>query len=83
MAIGQLYDYRRFHQPIPTHLAVLLPYKPATERLNLLQSVDVEELWPHAQGFRDSVRSNHLGLTLQVIAAFARSTSLPSLASHT
>jgi hypothetical protein len=26
-AIGQLYDYRRFHEP-PVHLAVLLPYKP-------------------------------------------------------
>lgn len=32
-AIGQLYDYRRFHQPQP-RLAVLLPDRPADDRLD-------------------------------------------------
>lgn len=53
LAIGQLYDYRRFHQP-PVHLAVLLPYEPNAERLDLLRSADVEAVWPHGSGFRDS-----------------------------
>lgn len=52
-AIGQLYDYRRIHQP-PVHLAVLLPYKPNAERLDLLRSASIEALWPHRPGFRDS-----------------------------
>jgi hypothetical protein len=52
-AIGQLYDYRRFHQP-PVHLAVLLPYPPNAERLDLLRSAGIEAVWPHGSGFRDS-----------------------------
>jgi hypothetical protein len=52
-AIGQLYDYRRFHQP-PIRLAVLLPYKPNAERLDLLRSAGIEAVWPYASGFRDS-----------------------------
>ena len=55
-AIGQLYDYRRFHQP-PVHLAVLLPYPPHAERLDLLRSAGVEAIWPHKPGFRDSAHS--------------------------
>ena len=53
LAIGQLYDYRRFHRP-PVHLAILLPYEPNAERLDLLRSADVEAVWPHKPGFRDS-----------------------------
>ena len=53
-AIGQLYDYRRFHQP-GVRLAVLLPYRPNPERLDLLRSAGIEAVWPHASGFRDSV----------------------------
>jgi hypothetical protein len=52
-AIGQLSDYRRFHQP-PVRLAILLPYPPKAERLDLLRSVGVEAVWPHGPGFRDS-----------------------------
>jgi hypothetical protein len=52
-AIGQLYDYRRFHQPSP-RIAVLLPYKPGAERLDLLKSAGIEALWPYGEGFRDS-----------------------------
>jgi hypothetical protein len=52
-AIGQLYDYRRFHQT-PILLAVLLPYQPNEDRLNLLRSAGIEAIWPHGTGFRDS-----------------------------
>jgi hypothetical protein len=48
-AIGQLYDYRRFHQP-PVHLAVLLPCRPKTERLELLRSAGIEAIWPYGAG---------------------------------
>jgi hypothetical protein len=54
-AIGQLYDYRRFHQH-PVQLAVLLPYPPTAERLDLLRSAGVEAVWPHGSGFRDSAQ---------------------------
>jgi hypothetical protein len=53
LAIGQLYDYRRFHEP-PVRLAVLLPYQPNPERIDLLQSAGIEAVWPHGSGFRDS-----------------------------
>jgi len=53
-AIGQLYDYRRFHDPAPAHLAVLLSDKPKAERLDLLRSAGIEALWPYGNGFRDS-----------------------------
>jgi hypothetical protein len=52
-AIGQLYDYRRFHQP-PIRLVVLLPYQPKAERLDLLRSAGIEAIWRHKAGFRDS-----------------------------
>jgi len=52
-AIGQLYDYRRFHSQ-PVHLAVLLPYRPNADRLELLRSAAVEAVWPHRNGFRDT-----------------------------
>src|SRR5262249_53443481 len=54
-AIGQLYDYRRFH-PAPIHLGVLVPHKPTAEHLDLLRSAGIEALWPlkNGQGFRDS-----------------------------
>jgi hypothetical protein len=48
-AIGQLYDYRRFHAPLPS-LAVLLPYRPAGDRSDLLSSVGVAAIWPSRKG---------------------------------
>jgi hypothetical protein len=53
LAIGQLYDYRRFHQP-PVRLAVLLPYKLSSERLDLLRSAGIEAVWPYRSKFNDS-----------------------------
>ncbi len=54
-AIGQLYDYRRFHSP-QVRLAVLLPYPPNPDGLALLRSAGIEVVWPHGPGFRDSAR---------------------------
>lgn len=57
IAIGQLYDYRRFHEP-PVHLAVLLPCKPDSDGLALLQSAGIEAIWPDGIGFRDSANGS-------------------------
>jgi hypothetical protein len=54
-AIGQLYDYRRFHGP-PVHLAVLFPYKPNADRMDLLSTAGAAAVWPHGHGFRDSAK---------------------------
>lgn len=48
-AIGQLYDYRRFHAPLPL-LAVLLPYRPTGDRSDLLSSVGIAAIWPSRKG---------------------------------
>ena len=53
MAIGQLYDYRRFHEP-PVRLAVLLSHPPHRDELALLQSAGIEAIWEYGTGFRDS-----------------------------
>jgi len=53
MAIGQLYDYRRFHEP-PVRLAGQLPHRPNPDGLALLQSVGIEAIWPFGAGFRDA-----------------------------
>jgi hypothetical protein len=54
-AIGQLYDYRRFHEPT-VRLAALFPYQPNADRLALLRSAGVEAVWPLGEGFQDSAR---------------------------
>lgn len=54
MAIGQLYDYRRFHDEPHVRLAVLLPHKPSPDGLALLQSAGIEAIWRYGEGFRDS-----------------------------
>ena len=54
-AIGQLYDYRRFHET-PPMLAVLLPYQPLGDRAALLESANVEAIWGHGDGFRATSR---------------------------
>jgi hypothetical protein len=53
-AIGQLYDYRRFEEHEPT-LAVLVPLAPARDLERLLTGLDIGCVWPHRDGFRDSV----------------------------
>jgi hypothetical protein len=54
-AIGQLYDYRRFHQPVRPLLAVLLSYQPTGDRRALLQDADIGAIWPRQRGgFQDT-----------------------------
>lgn len=55
LAIGQLHDYRRFHEVRPL-LAVLLPYPPFGDRLELVTSAGVQAIWPHGDGFRATAR---------------------------
>jgi hypothetical protein len=50
MAIGQLMDYRRF-APDGTRLAVLVPEKPREDLLALLDSANVEAIWPDGGHF--------------------------------
>jgi hypothetical protein len=54
-AIGQLYDYGRFHEP-PVNLAILFPYKTNKDRVDLLKSARIETVWPHGDKFRDSAK---------------------------
>lgn len=48
-AIGQLYDYRRFHDTEPV-LAVLLAYEPTGDRGALLHSASIGAIWPRPRG---------------------------------
>jgi hypothetical protein len=54
-AIGQLYDYRRFHQPVRPLLAVLLSYEPTGDRRTLLEETGIGAIWPRQRsGFQDT-----------------------------
>ena len=55
LAIGQLFDYRRF-EPTEPSLAVLLPYEPSRDTRELLTSADIAWIWPlrKKDGYRDS-----------------------------
>jgi hypothetical protein len=54
MAVGQLYDYRRFETTV-CRLAVLVPRRPVPDLLRFLSGLDIACIWPHAGGFRDTV----------------------------
>lgn len=54
-AIGQLYDYRRFHE-VPPILAVLFPYRPEADRVALLNSAGIQAVWRTRDGFRDTAQ---------------------------
>jgi hypothetical protein len=55
-AIGQLYDYRRFHQPARPVLAILLSYQPTGDREALLEDTGIGAIWPRQRGgFQDNV----------------------------
>ncbi|MFE7116533.1 restriction endonuclease [Streptomyces sp. NPDC057654] len=53
MAIGQLYDYRRFIASEPT-LAVLLPTRPREDLIQLCHSADVVVIWQDGTEFVNS-----------------------------
>jgi hypothetical protein len=50
MGIGQLADYRRFVGKNTT-AAILVPERPRTELLALLESQEIEAIWPSGDGF--------------------------------
>lgn len=50
LAVGQLLDYARFHQPRPT-LRILLARKPGADLIAYLDSVGVQVVWPADGGF--------------------------------
>lgn len=54
MAIGQLYDYRRYETSEP-HLAVLLPREPVRDLTALLDGLSIGCVWPTRHGFADTV----------------------------
>ena len=51
MAIGQLLDYRRFEDPPPRRLAVLLPEKPGEDLIDLILKVPASVVWQTDDGF--------------------------------
>lgn len=53
LAIGQLYDYRRFEDTAPD-LAVLLPEPPTSDMLQLLDDLNIGCVWPSGSGFSDT-----------------------------
>jgi len=61
-AIGQLYDYRRFHNPVRPLLAVLLSYEPTGDRRALLKDAGIGTIWPKSKGggFLDSVEGAYV-----------------------
>lgn len=54
MAIGQLADYRRLLQPVPNHVAVLVPSEPRSDLCDLLLSQEIDWIYPIESGFEDS-----------------------------
>ena len=61
-AIGQLYDYRRFHAPVQPNLAVLLTYEPTGDRRALLESAGIGAIWPRQRGtsFQDTANGSYV-----------------------
>jgi hypothetical protein len=56
MAIGQLYDYKRFvDNGAPAHLAVLVPSEPREDLRNLLEAEGIAFIYPAGEGFSDSL----------------------------
>jgi len=54
MAIGQLLDYKRFIDPAPKYLAVLVPEEPRQDLCDLLASQGIDHIFPTDSGFDDS-----------------------------
>ncbi|MGI9586218.1 MAG: hypothetical protein ACR2N7_11580, partial [Acidimicrobiia bacterium] len=54
LAIGQLLDYRRWIEPRPDYLAVLVPTKPAPDMLTLLNELGIRCTWQDSPGVFNS-----------------------------
>jgi hypothetical protein len=50
LAVGQLYDYRRYLEFV-VHLAVLVPQRPPGDLLGLLDAAHVDCIWPDGEAF--------------------------------
>ena len=60
-AIGQLYDYRRFHKPVRPVIAVLLSYEPTGDRRALLEDAGIGAIWPRQRGgFKDTANGAYV-----------------------
>jgi hypothetical protein len=55
MAIGQLADYKRFVDPPPNHVAVLVPSRPRADLEALLTGENIQVIWPTSEGFSDTI----------------------------
>ncbi len=53
MAIGQLFDYRRFITPAPA-CAILLPVPPRPDVADLLESAGISAIWKDGKSFVDN-----------------------------
>ncbi|MDR7279066.1 hypothetical protein [Catenuloplanes atrovinosus] len=53
LAVGQLYDYRRY-LAFPVDLAVLVPTHPSADLMKLLEAADIGAIWPEGHTFADS-----------------------------
>lgn len=51
MAIGQLFDYKRHHNPKPDRLAILLPACPSQDLVNLIFSQNIEIIYEKGKYF--------------------------------
>lgn len=54
MAVGQLFDYRRYENSRPD-LAVLVPREPVRDLTALLSGLAIACVWPRGSGFADTV----------------------------
>ena len=51
MAIGQLLDYKRHHNPKPENLAILLPAQPRQDLVDLIFSQNIEIIFENDSKF--------------------------------
>lgn len=51
MAIGQLADYKRFVDPAPKNVALLLPSQPRPDLQALMANENIQVIWPTGNGF--------------------------------
>lgn len=55
LAIGQLFDYRRYEDTDPD-LALLVPEKPTADMLILLSDLSIGCVWPYGDGYADTMK---------------------------
>ncbi|MFK0190238.1 restriction endonuclease [Kitasatospora sp. NPDC090308] len=53
MAVGQLYDYGRYFEPV-TSWALLVPSEPRADLIDFCKFAEVEVIWPEEGGYREA-----------------------------